>query len=145
MCCCAVRKAIATTASRSSWRDARSCGRCRRPPRCRHDRQEPDMAEVTGQPLSRIDGRLKVTGRAPYTAEHPVPHAAHGVLVMSTVAKGRITSIDTQAAERTPDVIAVLTHVNAPKLPDDPGPKGSTRSAARKLQLLQDDRIHYAN
>ncbi len=103
------------------------------------------MAEVTGQPLNRIDGRLKVTGRAPYTAEHPVSHAAHGVLVMSTIAKGRITSIDTQAAERTPDVIAVLTHLNAPKLPDDPGPKGSTRSAARKLQLLQDDRIHYAN
>jgi hypothetical protein len=53
-----------------------------------------------GQPVSRVDGRLKVTGRAPYAAEFDVPGQTHGATVRSTVAKGRIASIDSGAAER---------------------------------------------
>src|SRR3712207_8214322 len=61
-------------------------------------------------------GRQKVTGGAIYAAEFDVPGHAHGAVVRSTVANGRIASIDSAAAERAPGVAAVLTHRNAPQL-----------------------------
>ena len=69
-----------------------------------------------GQPVSRVDGRQKVTGAATYAAESRMPGLAHGAAVRSTVANGRIASIDTTEAERAPGVVAVLTHRNAPRL-----------------------------
>ena len=51
-----------------------------------------DEAKVIGKPLDRVDGRLKVTGKARYAAEHHLPGLAHGVLVGSTIARGRITA-----------------------------------------------------
>ena len=69
-----------------------------------------------GQPVSRVDGRQKVTGAATYAAEFDQPGQAHGAIVRSTVANGRIASIDSAAAERAPGVVAVLTHRNAPRL-----------------------------
>ena len=71
-----------------------------------------------GQPLSRIDGALKTTGNAPYAYEHhkDVPNAAHGFVVGSAIAKGRIASIDIDAARRAPGVLAVVTAENAGKL-----------------------------
>jgi xanthine dehydrogenase YagR molybdenum-binding subunit len=78
----------------------------------------PDEARVIGKPLDRVDGRLKVTGKARYAAEHHLPGLVHGVLVGSTVARGRVAAIDTAAAEKAPGVIAVLTHRNAPAIPE---------------------------
>src|SRR3954463_7082538 len=69
-----------------------------------------------GKPIDRVDGRLKVTGQARYAAEAQVENVAHAVLVVSTVAKGRVTSLDTGAAEKAPGVLAVLTHRNADRL-----------------------------
>lgn len=103
------------------------------------------MPNSVGQPLTRVDGRLKVTGRAPYAAEHKIPHVAHAVMVMSTIPKGRIASMDTGAAERVPGVLAVMTHQNTPKLPQVPKGEESARPTNRKLSLLQDDVVHYAN
>jgi xanthine dehydrogenase YagR molybdenum-binding subunit len=57
---------------------------------------------IIGQSISRVDGRQKVTGGATYAAEFAVPGHAHGAIVRSTVAKGRIASIDSAAAERAP-------------------------------------------
>ena len=79
---------------------------------------------AVGTPLSRVDGRLKVTGAARYAAETLLADVAHGALVLSTVASGRITEIDTSAAEHLAGVLAVLTHRNAARLhsqepPDD--------------------------
>ncbi len=75
------------------------------------------MKESVGQPLNRVDGRLKVTGRATYSAEYQVPNLAHAVLLTSTVSSGRIGAIETRAAERFPGVLAVMTYKNTPKLP----------------------------
>src|SRR5579875_1026513 len=102
------------------------------------------MPELIGKPMDRIDGRLKVTGRAPYAYEQQVPNALYATLVMSTIAKGRIVSIDTRAAQRTRGVLLVMTHLNAPKLPKlesqpKQGPTG------RVLQVLQDNVVRYAN
>jgi xanthine dehydrogenase YagR molybdenum-binding subunit len=69
-----------------------------------------------GQPVSRVDGRQKVTGTATYAAEFDVPGLAHGAIVRSTVASGGIASIDSTAAEGALGVVAVLTHRNAPQL-----------------------------
>ena len=67
--------------------------------------------------MDRVDGYQKVTGAAKYSAEYELPNMAYGVLVGSTVAKGRITSIDTKAAQNAPGVLAVITHLNSPKVP----------------------------
>src|SRR5438132_842597 len=52
-----------------------------------------------GKPISRVDGRQKVTGAARYAAEFEVPNVAYGAIVRSTIASGRITSIDGAPAE----------------------------------------------
>jgi xanthine dehydrogenase YagR molybdenum-binding subunit len=99
------------------------------------------MQNSVGQPLTRVDGRAKVTGRATYAAEQKVPNAVHGVLITSTVAKGSIASLDTAAAQHAPGVLGILTHLNAPKLP----PAKTSTPTARKVQLLQDNQVLYAN
>lgn len=96
-----------------------------------------------GQPVSRVDGRLKVTGAATYTAEFDVPGQAHGAIVRSTVANGRIASIDSIAAQRAPGVLAVLTHRNAPRLAYRPHKGGPDPDTGERLHVLQDDRVNH--
>lgn len=72
-----------------------------------------DAEKVVGKPLDRIDGRLKVTGGARYAYEMQ-QDALYGFVVEASIAKGRIRSIDTGAAENSPGVRLVLTHRNAP-------------------------------
>ncbi len=67
--------------------------------------------------LKRVDGRLKVTGAIRYAAEYKLPEMVYGVVVSSTIAKGSITAIDSKAAEKAPGVLAVVSHLNAPKIP----------------------------
>jgi len=95
-----------------------------------------------GASLDRIDGPLKVTGSARYTAEITLPRLAHAVMLQSTIARGRIRDVDTSAAQRMPGVIAVLTHRNAMKLPQG-GRAAVEPPHGRVLSLLQDDRVHY--
>ncbi len=103
------------------------------------------MAEkAIGKPLDRVDGRLKVTGGARYAAEARVADPAHGVLVLSTVAKGTVTGIDAAAAEKAPGVLAVITYRNAPRASLPEKAKASVDpTVGRPLQPLQDDRVHY--
>jgi xanthine dehydrogenase YagR molybdenum-binding subunit len=93
-------------------------------------------------PLDRVDGRLKVTGGARYSAEMPTHGVVHAVLVQSTVGAGRIARLDTRAAERAPGVLLVMTHLNAPRLPHGSRPPVE-RPAGRVLTLLQDSLVHY--
>ncbi|MGY0064131.1 xanthine dehydrogenase family protein molybdopterin-binding subunit [Streptomyces sp. LZ34] len=100
----------------------------------------PQPQAAVGAPLSRVDGRLKVTGKARYAAEHDVEGAVHAVIVDASVGRGRITSIDTRAAENHPGVLRVISHRNAPKLPYRDNP-GSNNPAGRRLRVFQDDRV----
>ncbi|HEY4140461.1 MAG TPA: xanthine dehydrogenase family protein molybdopterin-binding subunit [Pseudolabrys sp.] len=77
------------------------------------------MAPYIGTATSRIDGIAKVTGAAKYAAEFNVPGLAHASIVSSTIAKGRVTRIDTGAATRVKGVLTVLTHENRPQMPDN--------------------------
>ena len=72
-----------------------------------------------GRPLERIEGHAKLTGTAPYAFEHPVPDPLYLHAVQATIARGRITSIDTKAAAALAGVVAVVTHQNAPRLASD--------------------------
>src|SRR4029077_6913702 len=71
---------------------------------------------ATGAPLNRIDGVQKVTGAAKYAYEYPIDHVTYVFPVQSTIARGRVVSIDASAALALPGVIAVLSHENAPQL-----------------------------
>ncbi|MDB5741889.1 MAG: xanthine dehydrogenase, molybdenum binding subunit apoprotein [Polaromonas sp.] len=68
-----------------------------------------------GDPVSRVDGRVKVTGQARYVAEHYTSDMAYGVVVNSTVAKGRITALHLDEARAVPGVLDILSHLNRPR------------------------------
>src|SRR5262249_52786580 len=89
-------------------------------------------------------GRLKVTGGARYTADLALAGIAHAAIVQSTIASGRTVSIDTAAAEKAPDVLAVFTHRNMPRMNPTPKPWSHLRPHGQGYLPLQDERIHYA-
>ncbi|WP_329256362.1 xanthine dehydrogenase family protein molybdopterin-binding subunit [Actinoallomurus sp. NBC_01490] len=97
----------------------------------------PPRTSATGTPHTRREGRAKVTGEARYAADIPFAELAHGWLVTSTVARGRIRSIDADAVLAMPGVLAVLHHGNALRLTPGAGVMGPDAN----LQLLQDDRV----
>jgi xanthine dehydrogenase YagR molybdenum-binding subunit len=101
------------------------------------------MTAYIGQPVSRVDGRQKVTGGATYAAEFDQPGQAHGVIVRSTVANGRIASIDSAAAERSPGVVAVLTYRNAPRLAYREHKGAVDPEVGERLHVLQGDRVSH--
>jgi xanthine dehydrogenase YagR molybdenum-binding subunit len=96
-----------------------------------------------GQPLTRRDGVLKVTGRARYAADNNLEGMLHAVLAVSSIARGRVTFLDVQAAKRHPGVIDVMTPANKPLLAEDPDAK--TNPFMFRLDLLQNDEVRYAN
>src|SRR5258705_8619385 len=98
-----------------------------------------------GKPTSRVEGRAKVTGIAKYAAEYNVPGVAHGVVVSSAIAKGRIKRIDAGDALGVAGVLDVFTHEHRPKLAssddkykDEVAPDGSP------FRPLYDDQIRFS-
>lgn len=77
-----------------------------------------DRLSIVGHPVDRIDGPLKTSGRAPYAYEHHgvVDNLAYGSILGASIARGSIRSIDAQAAEAAPGVIAVVTFHNAGRI-----------------------------
>jgi xanthine dehydrogenase YagR molybdenum-binding subunit len=96
-----------------------------------------------GQPLTRREGVLKVKGQARYAADNHPPGMLHAVMAVSSIARGRVTFLDVQAAKNHPDVIEVMTPANRPPLAEDPDAK--TNPFMFRLDLLQNDRVRYAN
>jgi xanthine dehydrogenase YagR molybdenum-binding subunit len=96
-----------------------------------------------GQPLTRRDGVLKVTGAARYAADNHPPGMLYAVLAVSSVARGRVTFLDVTAAKAHPGVVEVMTPANKPALAQDPDEKSNPFMF--RLDLLQNDRVRYAN
>ena len=96
-----------------------------------------------GQPLTRRDGVLKVTGAARYAADNLPPGILYAVIAVSSIARGRVTFLDIEAAKSEPGVVEVMTPANKPKLAQDPDEK--TNPFMFRLDLLQSDRVRYAN
>jgi xanthine dehydrogenase YagR molybdenum-binding subunit len=100
------------------------------------------MAPYIGTATSRVDGLAKVTGAAKYAADHNVAGLAHGSVVCSTIAKGRITRLDTGAAKAVKGVLTVLTHDDRPPMPDnDQAYKDEVAPAGSPFRPLYDHRI----
>jgi xanthine dehydrogenase YagR molybdenum-binding subunit len=102
------------------------------------------MSPIIGKPIDRVDGRLKVTGKASYAAEFHIDHMAHGVTVHSTITKGRISSFDLEAAKQSPGVIDIITFENAMSLHfSSSSNPGGGKYAEKDLLPLQSNRIFY--
>jgi xanthine dehydrogenase YagR molybdenum-binding subunit len=99
-------------------------------------------APTVGQGIDRVDGKSKVCGRATYAAEFALQGMTHAVLVLSTVPSGRIVRMSVENAERARGVMAVLTPINAARLPNG-GKAAVEPPAGRVLALLQDSQVHY--
>jgi xanthine dehydrogenase YagR molybdenum-binding subunit len=80
----------------------------------------PAVAAVTGQPIARVDGRLKVTGAATYASDNSPPNLLFAALVCSTVSRGSVASIDSSAAVKAQDVVAVIGDFGGVTLPFEP-------------------------
>jgi xanthine dehydrogenase YagR molybdenum-binding subunit len=109
---------------------------------------EKTMPRYLGKGMSRVDGVAKVTGTAKYAAEFPVPNVTYGFVVNGTIAKGRIQSIDTEAAEKSPGVIRVFTHRNTPPFgpklsAENAPPRGGQPERDKSFRALQSDRIYF--
>jgi xanthine dehydrogenase YagR molybdenum-binding subunit len=99
---------------------------------------------LIGAPVSRMDGALKVRGEARFAAEYVMPGMVYAGLRYSTVARGRITALETSAAGAAAGVVLVMTHRNAPRMQPPPlfltAPKAAGGS---DLPVMQDDSIHW--
>jgi xanthine dehydrogenase YagR molybdenum-binding subunit len=97
-----------------------------------------------GKPTSRVDGRAKVTGAAKYAAEYNMPGLAHGVVVSSSIAKGRIKRIDARDALAIAGVLDVFTHEKRPKLASsDEKYKDEVAPAGSPFRPLYDGQIRF--
>jgi xanthine dehydrogenase YagR molybdenum-binding subunit len=77
-----------------------------------------DRLKIIGKPHDRIEGPLKTTGSAPYAYERHdvVPNQAYGFVVGAAIAKGRISSMMLDEANKAPGVIKIVTYENAGKI-----------------------------
>jgi len=98
-----------------------------------------------GDSVDRVEGRVKVTGAAKYAAEYDLPGVTYGVLVTSTIAKGRIRNLDTSAAEKAPGVLAIVSHLNSPKVAGYEGQVDNegSRVYGQEFRLFYDDKIYH--
>ncbi|WP_276503520.1 xanthine dehydrogenase family protein molybdopterin-binding subunit [Terrimonas pollutisoli] len=93
----------------------------------------------------RVDGKDKVTGAARYAAEHKLPQMTYAVIVGSSIAKGMIKLLDTKAAENAPGVLAVISHLNSPKVPGFAPADKKTNPDARDwegLKIFYNNRVY---
>jgi xanthine dehydrogenase YagR molybdenum-binding subunit len=96
-----------------------------------------------GQPLTRRDGVLKVTGAAKYAADRHPPGMLYAVLAVSSIARGRVAFLDVAAAKAHPGVVEVITPANRPALAKNPDERSDPFTF--RLDLLQSDRVRYVN
>jgi xanthine dehydrogenase YagR molybdenum-binding subunit len=88
---------------------------------------------VLGTPVDRVEGGAKVRGHARYAYEYPLENLAYAWLSCATVANGSVREVDASAALAEDGVLAVITHENAPQLPNAEG----------ELAILQAPRVSY--
>lgn len=97
---------------------------------------------VFGKEQDRIDGRLKVTGRAMYSADPAIENLAHGYLLKSAIARGSIRAMDVAAAEGSPGVIAIFTPFHPLKL-YDPVDRPEGGNPGELVPPLQSKQVRY--
>jgi xanthine dehydrogenase YagR molybdenum-binding subunit len=102
----------------------------------------PQGAGIIGAAVPRIDGPLKTTGTARYSLDHDFPELVHAVAVQSTIGKGRIRSLDANAAGKMPGVLLILHHGNLENVYRT-FPHQQDGSMAETRPPFEDDKIYY--
>ncbi|QHI99266.1 molybdopterin-dependent oxidoreductase [Xylophilus rhododendri] len=103
-----------------------------------------DRHGLLGEAVARVDGPLKVQGRARFAAEVDMPGMLYAALAFSSIAHGRIAELDTSAAESAEGVTLVMTYRNAPRMQPPSLMMTKPRAAgASQLPVMQDERIHW--
>lgn len=100
------------------------------------------LGSNAGQPFTRRDGVLKVTGGATFTADNRPDALLYAVFAASSVARGRVTFLDVDAAKAHPGVVEVITPANRPPLARDPDEKA--HGFSWRFEALQNDSVRYA-
>ncbi|MEP6748207.1 MAG: xanthine dehydrogenase family protein molybdopterin-binding subunit [Bacteroidota bacterium] len=95
---------------------------------------------MIGDPLSRVDGRLKVTGGAHYSGEYNLPGLTYGVLVPANITCGTLVAVNTKDALRSPGVLQVITSFNAVKVP---GYQPGASKPMKGLKLFNDNEVYF--
>ncbi|RXE47054.1 xanthine dehydrogenase family protein molybdopterin-binding subunit [Chromohalobacter israelensis] len=113
---------------------------------------------VIGYRTTRIDGELKLTGKADYAADHNLPGQVYGYPVPSTIARGRLMNLDLDAARQAPGVIEIVHRGNFPplqhsdnnpacgsegKLYHSPNTMAEQNKVGEARLPFEDDGIHY--
>src|SRR5689334_6591089 len=71
---------------------------------------------MTDQTITRIEGRLKVTGQAVYAAETPAEGLLHAVLVEAPIASGKVLDLDASAARKVTGFADIVSYAEAESL-----------------------------
>jgi xanthine dehydrogenase YagR molybdenum-binding subunit len=108
----------------------------------KQDEAAPEFSAVIGAAVPRVDGPLKTMGNAQYASDYSFPGMVYAVPVTSTIAHGRIRSLDASSAAAMPGVLMVLHHGNiGPLFRVAAGSRDSTISEERPP--FEDQAISY--
>ncbi|WP_148861056.1 xanthine dehydrogenase family protein molybdopterin-binding subunit [Marinobacter fonticola] len=104
----------------------------------------PKSAGIIGAGPKRIDGRLKVTGSAPYASDHQPENMAYGHGVFSTIASGTVKNLDLSEAKASPGVIDIFHHGHFPELYHTPSSMEQNNKVEETRLPFEDNTIYYA-
>jgi len=104
---------------------------------------ETATASPIGQQTPRIDGSLKVSGKAMYASDFPFPALLYAVPVEATIANGKIQGLDTSEAEKIPGVRAIFHHGNIGKIFRSVKGKGMESICIERRPAFEDDVVRY--
>src|SRR5882762_3622634 len=105
--------------------------------------QEVSATSPIGRDTQRVDGPLKVTGKAQYASDYHFPGLLYGVPVEATIAKGKVTKLDTAAAEKMPNVRAIFRRDNIGKIFRSVPGEGFEGICDERRPPFEDDTIRY--
>src|ERR671925_388200 len=105
--------------------------------------QEIPATSPIGRDTPRLDGSMKVTGKAQYTSDFHFPGMLYAVPVEATIANGRIRKLDTAAAEKMPGVRAILYRENIGKISSSVLEQGMEGICEERRPPFADDVIRY--
>ncbi|MFL9813971.1 xanthine dehydrogenase family protein molybdopterin-binding subunit [Stutzerimonas sp. VN223-3] len=100
--------------------------------------------KIIGAAKPRIDGPLKLTGRAKYSSDNNLDGMVHAYGVFSTIARGEITNIDTSVAKQSPGVIDIFHHGHFPKLYHTPSSMAQENKVDEVRLPFEDNHVYYA-
>src|ERR1051326_3607323 len=96
-----------------------------------------------GRDTRRVDGPLKVTGKAQYASDYHFPGLLYGVPVEATIANGKVTKLDTSAAGEMPGVRAIFHRQNIGKIFRSVPGQGFEGTPEERPPPFEDDIVRY--